>query len=145
MKVAAVVIRSGDEGAAGFEVRGPTSAPFATNCRLEAALATLAGAAAKEWTVTTSPAGSVVSVGRRKVKLREPMAQAEVAAVIRAAAGARIEDLRPASRRRQDLSGLRCDLSDGYSPTQLKEATEMRAGPSGRLVPRRYKPTGSPA
>lgn len=32
-----------------------------------------------------------------------------------------------------------------YSPTELKEATEMRAGPSGRLVPRRYKPTGSPA
>lgn len=119
MKVAAVVIRSGDEGAVGFEVRGPdgralaTSTPFATICRLEAALATLAGAAAKEWTVTTSPAGSVVSVGRRKVKLREPMAQAQVAAVIRAAAGARIEDLRPASRRRQDLSGLRCDLSDG--------------------------------
>jgi len=29
-----------------------------------------------------------------------------------------------------------------YSPTELREATEMRAGPSGRLVPRRYRPAG---
>lgn len=117
MKVATVVIHSGDEGTLGFEVRGPdgralaTSTPFATICRLEAALATLAGAAAQEWKVTTLPTGSVVSVGRRKVQLREPLAQAEVAAVIHAAAAARIEDRRPANRRRQDLSGLRCDLS----------------------------------
>ncbi|WOB11323.1 DNA phosphorothioation-associated putative methyltransferase [Piscinibacter gummiphilus] len=32
-----------------------------------------------------------------------------------------------------------------YSPSELREATEMRAGPSGRLVPRRYKPRGSAA
>lgn len=32
-----------------------------------------------------------------------------------------------------------------YSPSELREATEMRAGPSGRLVPRRYKPKGSTA
>lgn len=117
MKVTAVVIRSGGEGTVGFEVRGPdgrslaTSAPFATICRLEAALATLAGAAAQDWKVATLPTGSVVSVGRRKVQLREPLSQAEVATVINAAAVARIEDLRPANRRRQDLSGLRCDLS----------------------------------
>lgn len=117
MKVAAVVIRSGDGGTVGFEVRSPdgrtlaTSAPFATICRLEAALATLAGAAAEAWKVAASPRGSVVSVGRRKVQLREPLAQDEVAAVIHATAIARIEDLRPANRRRQDLTGLRCDLS----------------------------------
>lgn len=119
MKLAAVVIHSGDEGTVGFEVRDPdgralaTSAPFASICRLEAALATLAGAAAQEWKVATLPTCSVVTVGRRKVQLREPLAQAEVAAVIHAAAVARIEDRRPANRRRQDLSGLRCDLSDG--------------------------------
>lgn len=117
MKVAAVVIRSGDGGTVGFEVRDSdgrtlaTSAPFATICRLEAALATLAGAAAEEWKVAASLTGSVITVGRRKVHLREPLAQAEVATVIHAAAIARIEDLRPANRRRQDLSGLRCDLS----------------------------------
>lgn len=117
MRLAAVVVRSGDGGTVGFEVRGAdgrtlaTSAPFATICRLEAALATLAGASAEAWKVAAAPGGSVVSVGRRKVQLREPLAQSEVAAVIDAAAVARIEDLRPANRRRQDLTGLRCDLS----------------------------------
>ena len=117
MKLAAVVIHCGEEGTVGFEVRDldgralATSAPFATICRLEAALATLAGAAAQEWKVATSPTGSVVGVDRRKVQLREPLAQAEVAADIHAAAVARIEDRRPANRRRQDLSGRRCDLS----------------------------------
>jgi len=57
------------------------------------------------------PTGAVVSVGRRKVQLYEPLGQKDVAAVINATAVARIEDLRPANRRRQDLSGLRCDLS----------------------------------
>ncbi|WP_237706375.1 DNA phosphorothioation-associated putative methyltransferase [Methylibium petroleiphilum] len=31
-----------------------------------------------------------------------------------------------------------------YSPTELGEAIELRAGPSGRLVPRRYKSAGTP-
>lgn len=29
-----------------------------------------------------------------------------------------------------------------YAPSETREAIEMRAGPSGRLVPRRYKRSG---
>jgi hypothetical protein len=113
----AVIVRSGDDGTVIFEVRDPvgktlaTSAPFATICRLEAALTTLAGAAAQGWSAIHQPAGAIICVGRRKVQLDAGLSDAEIAAAIDAAAAARIVDERAPNRRRHDLSGLRCDLS----------------------------------
>ena len=112
-----VVILCIGDGAVGFVVRDTggkalaSSAPFATICRLESALSTLISASMHEWAVTTHDMGSVVSVGRRRVPLREPRSRAEIAAAIAAAACARIVDQRPANRRRYDLTGMRCDMS----------------------------------
>lgn len=88
-----------------------TSTPFLTVCRLEAALQTLASAAVNDWKYVTGPCESLIKVGRRRVPLRENLSLEAVSAVIQTATTARIVDERPASRRRYDLSGLRCDLT----------------------------------
>ena len=88
-----------------------TSAPFPTICRLEAALQTLASAAKQGWELSDGPSGSLVKVGRRQVPLQEHLSLEAVSAVLQTVTAARIVDARPASRRRYDLSGLRCDLT----------------------------------
>lgn len=87
------------------------SSPFPTICRLEAALQTLASAWVNDWKLSNGPSGSLVKVGRRQVLLRGHLSLAGVSAVVQTATTARIVDERPASRRRYDLSGLRCDLT----------------------------------
>lgn len=111
-------VRSGDGGMLSFEVKGAcgealaTSAPCATIGRLESALATLGAAVSLEWKSTSGlAADAVLSVGRRRVPLSGSPSHAQIALAIEAAAVARIVDQRPEKRRRQDLSGLRCDLS----------------------------------
>ena len=88
-----------------------TSIPFPTICRLEAALQALASAEVHDWRLVTGPAGSLVKVGRRQVPLREQLVPEAISQLIQVVTTARILHERPASRRRYDLSGLRCDLA----------------------------------
>jgi len=112
-----VVVLKLEAGKVCFKIRSAdgtllaTSPSFPTICRLEAALQTLASAAVHDWKLSTGPSGSLVKVGRRQVPLREHLSLAAVSAVVQTVAAARIVDERPASRRRYDLSGLRCDLT----------------------------------
>lgn len=115
-----VRIRSSNAGHVHFEVRGragevlATSAPYPTICRLEAALATMRVAGGAAWRSTPSSSDeTLLQVGRRRVSLQGTLTDDKVQLVIQAVAGARILDDRPEARRRQDLTGLRCDFSHG--------------------------------
>lgn len=115
-----VRIRSGKAGHVLFEVRGragevlATSGPYPTICRLEAALASMCAAVGTAWRTTPSSSDeTLLQIGRRRVSLQGPLTDGEVQLVIQAVAGARILDERPEARRRQDLTGLRCDFSHG--------------------------------
>lgn len=88
-----------------------TSAAFSSICSLEAALQTLASAALVEWKLSTLPTGSLIKVGRRKVAFEDQLSLRAASKLIRIATTARLDDRRPANRRRHDLTGLRCDLS----------------------------------
>ncbi|WP_148210900.1 hypothetical protein [Methylibium petroleiphilum] len=117
---ASIVIRTGTPGTVVFEVMGSTgevlakSMPFPTICRLEAALASMGAAVDGTWRATCGPeGGTLLLVGRRRIPLHGTPSEAEVSLAIQVVAEARIIDLRPEGRRRQDLTGLRCDLSDG--------------------------------
>lgn len=112
-----VVVLNVEAGKVCFEIKNAegvsmaTSTPFQTICRLEAALQALVSAADHDWKLVTGPTGSLVKVGRRQVPLREQLVPEAISALVQVATAARIVDERPASRRRYDLSGLRCDLT----------------------------------
>jgi hypothetical protein len=102
-----------------FEVRAnnsavlATSVPFDSICRLEAALGTLSARTREDWRAVERDGKTTVIVGegRRGVRLDGRLTTDQVAAVVATVADATIVDERPANRRRQDLTGLCCDLS----------------------------------
>lgn len=91
-------------------VEGRGSA-FRSRATTGAALQASSSGAVQEWKLASGPLGSRIKVGRRQVPLREQMSPECASLLNSAVAMARIVDEGPASRRRYDLSGLRCDLS----------------------------------
>lgn len=86
---------------------------FDSICRLEAALGTLHGANAQSLAVEATSTATTVTVGttRRRVRFLGRLTRSQVEAVVAAVRDAVIVDERPAHRRRQDLSGMHCDLT----------------------------------
>lgn len=115
-----ITIRGGEGGALLFDVRDSAGAvlvtcgPFATICRLEAALAAMGAAAGLPWqSAHEHSEETVLRVGRRKIRLQGKLTESVVQLALQAVADGRIIDERPPARRRHDLTGRRCDLSDG--------------------------------